>query len=1131
MNQQTIALRPLKIMLSTELVLDLFLCRYYSADELNKILSWLEDTASSEQVQLYISKTCFEMIHLYLGCFNAQAAEEALIFLEHHLGIEVFDIDLDVRSIQFNLKFPCVDYLFEIKGAQNNEIDLVVTLRPDLYFESNLRVTSSGLLLTNLYNIDELIDFITSSQSNSLEQPSSKPKLLGDALRNANASFIPNHQRKTDAKLLKSDVFLDSEALSELFLSIYLENESRISLLQMLQERPGHLYVSSFGVEKLKFYVSTQRLDILDEVAAFLSSSKVKVLTASEGAIRSALSERHGNSIGLSLEAAIARNHGIKAIVTFRQNTYNKYRLRSFYLEEFAALLQVKSLALSNKQAADSQESKKAARFQHEFHLTEDRNFKGVNLSGQDLSNLDLREADFRGAILHRTNLTQTNLEGANLAGADLSLSDLTRANLKGACLDNAHMEFSNLSYASLHEASLIGSCLNSAKLDYAEITSASFSHAKVVHASLKGAVLNNSDLSDSDVQTSNIEGCSFYHANLTGANLTSCNLKGTALRKAILEGANLEKANLIRTDLTYANLANASLRGAKINNSTMKSAVLTKADFTPLVLKGKVRKTELICVGMARTDLCGANLSNVIARRTNFNDAKLIGATIQGSILLNTSFLDAVLDGASLVGSDFGGAILTEASLVDADLQAAKLEGAYLDRATLDGANLQGAKLNRAFLGKACLKGANLSYCHAHNANFKGADLQEAFLERAQLHNANFESARLVGADLNNALIEGANLNGANLTQANLSSALLRGSVLKGASLVGATLEEAKLQGAYLKDATLVGADLTAASLNYSRLKRAVLSRACLHKASLVGADLRFTQFDDADLSETSLEEANLACASFFAANLQLADLGNASVASASFLGADISYANLAGADLSDAILTRARLKKTNLSRAKLMAANLSYCDLSSANLRLACLSDALLTKATVKSAILTRTNLNGTNASGTRLVEAQMTECTTLGMLIEADSIDALRDGENNESCSYQDRLLDAEEAVGRLIDALKKLKNVKRGFDEKLEISVDVADVAKYLFHQIETATLNVKAARKTIEDIGLKAQERFDSNMLDLHSFSRQINRFIRLVSENKHAIMKVASSPRQQLILNKIDFHSSLLISL
>ena len=231
MNKQPLEARPLKIMLSTELVLDLFLCRYYNEQELNKILSWLKKKAEEPSIQLYISQTCIEKIHLYLGCFNPQAAENALIFLEQELDIQVFEIDLDVRSIQFNLKFPCVDYLFEIKGAQNIGVNLVVTLRPDLYFESGIRVTSTGLVLTNLYNTEELVHCAASfPEKERLQQPLAESSSLGDALRDINSEFIPNHKRITDAAIHKSDIFLDSEALSELFLNVFLDPKSRSSL-------------------------------------------------------------------------------------------------------------------------------------------------------------------------------------------------------------------------------------------------------------------------------------------------------------------------------------------------------------------------------------------------------------------------------------------------------------------------------------------------------------------------------------------------------------------------------------------------------------------------------------------------------------------------------------------------------------------------------------------------------------------------------------------------------------------------------------------------------------------------------------------------------------------------------------
>ena len=153
--------------------------------------------------------------------------------------------------------------------------------------------------------------------------------------------------------------------------------------MAMLQKRAGDVCVSRFGVEKLNFYISNQRKQVSQEVDAFLNSPKVKILTANENAIRKAIKEQHGNSVGLSLEAAIATLNGIKFVVTFRRNTYDKYRLKSFYLEEFATLLRTKSLKLDSKEIAGSQRQD-AIHYLYEFCMTEDKSFRGMNLSGQD---------------------------------------------------------------------------------------------------------------------------------------------------------------------------------------------------------------------------------------------------------------------------------------------------------------------------------------------------------------------------------------------------------------------------------------------------------------------------------------------------------------------------------------------------------------------------------------------------------------------------------------------------------------------------------------------------------------------------------------------------------------------------
>ncbi len=89
----------------------------------------------------------------------------------------------------------------------------------------------------------------------------------------------------------------------------------------------------------------------------------------------------------------------------------------------------------------------------------------------------------------------------------------------------------------------------------------------------------------------------------------------------------------------------------------------------------------------MTWTDLSGANLSGIDARRAKFLNARLIGARLDGANLTEADFTSANLSGASLKD-----ALLRGTRLFGANLRGADFTGARLERADLLNADMSGA-------------------------------------------------------------------------------------------------------------------------------------------------------------------------------------------------------------------------------------------------------------------------------------------------------------------------------------------------------------------------------------------------------------------------------------------------------
>ena len=338
----------------------------------------------------------------------------------------------------------------------------------------------------------------------------------------------------------------------------------------------------------------------------------------------------------------------------------------------------------------------------------------------------DVGQCSLAGANLQRADLGGANLERADLRGVDLSILTYVGSRL-GNCRRRCYQEFG----PGLVLPGAGPGCGPPKELPGDGLQG----QAVLAGANLRGADLTNAnllgvDLSNADLRDSVLVGASFWGADLTDADLANANLQGADLRgvRGIINlGDTLGEPGFFPDDLAcelaldravtvlpYVNLQECDFTGERINEKT-----LTGANFSGSILTD------------GRLNCClldNANLSGVVAVRTDFRGADLTGANLEGADLRESEFNETSLQGANLRAANLQNADLSTASLEGVDLRGADLTGAQLLRSDLDDADLRGA----------ILRGANL----------QGADLQGADLTGADVQDANFSQARGVNLE-----------------------------------------------------------------------------------------------------------------------------------------------------------------------------------------------------------------------------------------------------------------------------------------------------------------------------------------------------------------------------------------------
>jgi uncharacterized protein YjbI with pentapeptide repeats len=151
----------------------------------------------------------------------------------------------------------------------------------------------------------------------------------------------------------------------------------------------------------------------------------------------------------------------------------------------------------------------------------------------------------------------------------------------------------------------------------------------------------------------------------------------------------------------------------------------------------------------LARADLNGKDLKEVLFNNTNLANARLEKAQLQAAHFRGANLSDAHLKGAAL-----DDARMSETKLSNADLSEAQLNGARLNGAQLAGAQFDNASLVNATLRLANFRGASLHHAKLNDADLFGADLTQADFTGADLTGASLQSAILVETNFREAIL-----------------------------------------------------------------------------------------------------------------------------------------------------------------------------------------------------------------------------------------------------------------------------------------------------------------------------------------------------------------------------------------
>jgi uncharacterized protein YjbI with pentapeptide repeats len=1041
----------LRILVDADLLLAFVSLKSADNSSINECLSMLQD----QRFEVFVTDYGVSKIEYYLELTRPDLAENALIWLEQHIQIQVLLTKGSIINRLTNLSDIDVDCSLEAILAKEVSTDIIVSLEPKSYENIEIPVISANNFVT-LRNPDAKMR----RKAEDRDGLDDAPNFSRDFLVQLRISTKEWQQLRSLIALWRKQFNLGKSHTSEYILT------ECLSRLDQKFKRGDAIPISSRW-----FYHDA--LNLVRELACKTQQSK-------------SIKHQRKESIGSQVIAGIPLPDLTNLYEKVEEQTKRypdiKVGLSGLLPRQLHAS---NSSVYSHSDAPEldftqNVESGNSDCFQEETFLSSrflGKDFRGLNFSGLDLSRVDFSNANLDGVHFHRANLT-----GANLAGASLRSAELNRAVLERANLDEAN----------LHSADL-----GRANLDGASLERAIFIKANLTKASLQGANCRST--------------------NLSNAILVETDFRGAYLKSAILEGSNLTKADFIQANLTNAKMKEVVLRGAKLNNATVKGADLRGADCRP-DLKKAANVTQIISANLAGADLRGARLYRVNAKQTSFNGADLRGAKMMEAKLLNTNFEGTNLAGANLHRADLGGAILTEADMRSTILTEALIRGSSLKKADLTNAQLDRASLEGAYFRNANLSGARLIHVSAKRTNFSHANLTRACFNHSELSHANFEDADLSDAVLVDTTLQGALLNKAICIGADFSSALLQGASLKETNLEKALLKDTHFQGAYMKRAIFRGALLLGTKLSRCRLKRADFSGVKFEFVELKDADMRFADFSGSCLLNVSLKGANLSGANFTRARLEEVDFRSSNLTLALFPSGVFQDCDMDGVNLSDADMSGTSLIRTKLNAARMSAVSLKNATLFQTYLRRACLNDANLENANLTQVLLDRSDLSGatlrsavlreTSVVSVRLLDVDFTDITLdktdlsdSSLLCRTKDTHFLKALNPPHERDMHERFLDMDESLGRLSCALLTIEHVKDGFEAKArneETMGQVVSIVSYLAQQGERYKSKLELLKERIFHIKNSASPDI-STMQKIHEVIDEICRYRRHIS--------------------------------
>jgi len=156
-------------------------------------------------------------------------------------------------------------------------------------------------------------------------------------------------------------------------------------------------------------------------------------------------------------------------------------------------------------------------------------------------------------------------------------------------------------------------------------------------------------------------------------------------------------------------------------------------------------RKRNLM---LNRSDLTGANLSDVDFTSTDLRDSNLDGADLSKANLLRS-----MIDNSKAAGANFEKAIGFRTSFVKTDLTSARFAKSEMQRADFTGASLTNVDFEKSELGRAIFSNADINGTNFRFANIARADFRNArFDTPIEFTGAFFYLTRIEGVDLSQA-------------------------------------------------------------------------------------------------------------------------------------------------------------------------------------------------------------------------------------------------------------------------------------------------------------------------------------------------------------------------------------------